>query len=215
MLDWLMPEKDGLETAKEIRRIVGEDMPIIVLSAYDWGDIEEAEAAGISAFIEKPLFRTRLTHVLKKVLQIGSDENTAESMHKRINPSGHKGTKVLLVEDNSLNTEIACELLSGLEVETENVYNGKEAVEKLTKMPKGYYDMIFMDIQMPVMNGYEAAEKIRSSGREDLKEIPIIAMTADAFADDVKRSRQSGMNGHISKPIDIEKLEEALTAFGL
>jgi signal transduction histidine kinase/CheY-like chemotaxis protein len=216
ILDWLMPEKDGLETAKEIRRIVGEDMPIIVLSAYDWGDIEEeAEVAGISAFIEKPLFRTRLTHVLKKVLQIGSDENIAESMHKRINPSGHKGTKVLLVEDNSLNTEIACELLSGLEVETENVYNGKEAVEKLTKMPKGYYDMIFMDIQMPVMNGYEAAEKIRSSGREDLKEIPIIAMTADAFADDVKRSRQSGMNGHISKPIDIEKLEEALTAFGL
>lgn len=210
ILDWKMPGKDGVETAREIRKVVGEDVPIIILSAYDWTDIEqEATLAGVNAFIEKPLFKSRLTHVLKEVLGIQNNKEK-ESELESFKKHDYSGKRVLLVEDNELNIEVASELLEIVGLEVETAYNGKEAVEKVSEKPAGYYDLIFMDIQMPIMNGYEATAAIRASEREDLQEIPIIAMTADAFVDDVKKSKEAGMNGHIAKPVDIAKLEKAM-----
>lgn len=212
VLDWKMPGKDGLETAKEIRRVFGGDISIIILSAYDWADIEsEATDAGVDAFIGKPLFKSRLIQVLKEVLGHEGDHDQREVMClETFKHQDFSGKRVLLVEDNEINIEVANELLSIVGIQVEMAMNGKLAVEAVQEKAPGYYDMIFMDIQMPVMNGYEAAKAIRSSGRKDLEEIPIVAMTADAFADDIRKSEEAGMNGHVSKPVDIEKLEEAL-----
>jgi CheY-like chemotaxis protein len=215
ILDWQMPGKDGVETTREIRAAVGEEVPIVILSAYDWADIEqEATAAGVNAFIEKPLFKSRLTRVLKSVLQGG---NLRERERNLDSIRCHKdaGRRVLLVEDNELNVEVATELLglAGLMVDTAG--NGQKAVERVKETQPGYYDLIFMDIQMPVMNGYEATRAIRKLDRPDLKEIPIVAMTADAFAEDVNRAQEAGMNGHMAKPVDLAKLEKVLEEFGL
>lgn len=213
ILDWKMPEKDGLDTAKEIRDILGDDIPIIILSAYDWADIEaEALEAGIDAFIEKPLFKSRLTKVLKDVLGVGNNEKTTTAL-ETFRQQDFSGKRVLLVEDNALNIEVATELLDVVGIQVESATNGQLAVNQVLASAPGYYDLIFMDIQMPVMNGYEATSIIRASGREDLANIPIIAMTADAFADDIRKSEKAGMNGHISKPVDIRKLEDALSAW--
>ena len=210
ILDWKMPGKDGVETAREIRHVVGDEIPIIILSAYDWSDIEaEALSAGVDAFIEKPLFKSRLTRVLKEVLGFGSEEKEVTAL-EAFQQEDFSGKRVLLVEDNELNIEVASELLDVVGIQVEQALNGKLAVKCVLEHEPGYFDLIFMDIQMPVMNGYEAAETIRASGREDLKRIPIIAMTADAFADDIRKAEAAGMNGHISKPVDIGKLEEAL-----
>lgn len=210
VLDWRMPDMDGVSTAKGIREVVGEEVPIIILSAYDWSDVEqEALGVGVNAFIEKPLFKSRLTRVLKEVLGLSPDEKSTSALDS-FQEKDYSGKRVLLVEDNELNTEVAIELLSVVGIQVENEVNGKLAVDRLLETEPGYYDLIFMDIQMPVMNGYEAASAIRASGREDLKKIPIIAMTADAFADDITRAHNAGMNGHISKPVDIGKLEKAL-----
>jgi signal transduction histidine kinase/DNA-binding response OmpR family regulator len=210
ILDWQMPGKDGLQTTREIRAAVGKDVPIIILSAYDWSDIEqEATLAGVNAFIEKPLFRSRLTHVLKSVLGIDQEkEREKETDIKAFQRHNYEGKRVLLTEDNELNVEIATELLHMVGLEVETAENGKEAVERVSSHSNGYYDLIFMDIQMPIMNGYEAATAIRAIERTDTKRIPIIAMTADAFAEDVKKAMEAGMDGHIAKPIDIEKLEK-------
>jgi signal transduction histidine kinase/CheY-like chemotaxis protein len=206
ILDWKMPGKDGVETAREIRKTVGDDIPIIILSAYDWTEVEqEAIAAGVNAFIEKPLFKSRLTHVLKDVIGMGGEEVISPEPEPL---RSWKGKRALLVEDNELNIEVAGELLSYIGVETDMAYDGREAVDKVMTMPPDYYDLIFMDIQMPVMNGYDATVAIRHSGRQDLEDIPIVAMTADAFAEDVRKSQKCGMNGHISKPIDIAKLDK-------
>ena len=212
ILDWKMPGKDGLETAKEIRAAVGHDISIIILSAYDWADIEsEAMDAGVDAFIGKPLFKSRLVQVLKEVLGQEEDHEEKESTAlETFKQQDFSGKRVLLVEDNEINIEVAKELLGIVGIQVEMAMNGKLAVEAVLEKEPGYYDLIFMDIQMPVMNGYEAAKAIRSSGRRDLEEIPIVAMTADAFADDIKRSKEAGMNSHVSKPVDVEKLEEAL-----
>lgn len=212
VLDWKMPEKDGLETAKEIRRIFGGDISIIILSAYDWADIEsEAEDVGVDAFIGKPLFKSRLIQVLKEVLGHEGDHEQKEMTHlETFKQQDYSGRRVLLVEDNEINIEVANELLSIVGIQVEMAMNGKLAVEAVQEKEPGYYDLIFMDIQMPVMNGYEASRAIRSCGRKDLEDIPIVAMTADAFADDIRKAEEAGMNGHISKPVDIEKLEEAL-----
>lgn len=210
ILDWKMPEKDGVDTARDIRKTVGEDIPIIILSAYDWSDIEaEALDAGINAFIEKPLFKTKLTKVLKEVLGVGEQEKQVTAIDA-FRQEDFSGKRVLLVEDNELNIEVAAELLDVVGIQVEQALNGKLAVECALEHGPGYFDLIFMDIQMPVMNGYEAARAIRASGREDLAKIPIIAMTADAFANDIRQAEEAGMNGHISKPIDIEKLEHML-----
>jgi signal transduction histidine kinase/DNA-binding response OmpR family regulator len=209
ILDWKMPDKDGLETAKEIRKLMGNEIPIIILSAYDWTDIEqEAVQAGINAFIEKPLFKSRLTHVLKEVLGIYQKEEKKSGLEE-LKQHDYTGKRVLIVEDIELNLEVLGEILNMIGVSYESAGNGKEAVKKVLEQPEEYYDLIFMDIQMPVMNGYEAAKEIRRS-REDLKKIPIIAMTADAFDDDVKKAKEAGMDGHIAKPIDIAKLEKAM-----
>jgi signal transduction histidine kinase/DNA-binding response OmpR family regulator len=210
LLDWKMPGMDGLATTKAIRQSVGGDVPIIILSAFDWSDIEqEATEAGVTAFIEKPLFRSRLTYVLKSVLGVGQAEKEPRNEEGIASFTAHdyKGKRVLLVEDNELNVEIAGELLHVVGLEVETASNGRQAVEKVSGHSEGYYDLIFMDIQMPIMNGYEATRAIRGIDRADLKEIPIIAMTADAFAEDVKKAMEAGMNGHIAKPIDIKKLE--------
>jgi signal transduction histidine kinase/DNA-binding response OmpR family regulator len=210
ILDWKMPGKDGIETAREIRKLIGEEIPIIILSAYDWSPVEEeAIAAGVNAFIEKPLFRSRLTHVLKTVLGI----NTVESAEKELtafSQMDYSGKRVLLVEDNELNVEVAEELLQLMELEVDKVFDGQQAVDIVTEKPENYYDLILMDIQMPVMNGYEATRCIRQQKRKDLQEIPIIAMTADAFAEDIKKAQEAGMNDHIAKPVDINKLRETI-----
>ncbi len=210
ILDWKMPGKDGIETAREIRRAVSDDIPIIILSAYDWQDIEkDAIEAGVNAFIEKPLFKSRLVQILKNVLGFGSgkEEDTDIESFQHQDFSGYR---VLLVEDIDLNIEIATEILNIVGIQVVQAMNGQLAVNKVLEHEAGYFDLVFMDIQMPVMNGYEAAKQIRSSDREDLKKIPIIAMTADAFADDVTKSKEAGMNDHIAKPIDIHKLMHIL-----
>ncbi len=210
ILDWKMPGMDGLETAKDIRKFSGDGISIIIQSAYDWADIEaEALDAGVNAFIGKPLFRSRLIRVLKDVL--GQDQDKEEvSALDMFKQKDFSGKRVLLVEDNEINIEVAKELLNVVGIQVEMAMNGQLAVEAVLEKEAGYFDLIFMDIQMPVMNGYEASKTIRASGREDLEKIPIVAMTADAFADDIRRCEEAGMNGHISKPVDIQRLEEAL-----
>lgn len=209
ILDWKMPGKDGVETARDIQRAVGDSVAIIIQSAYDWADIEaEALGAGVDAFIGKPLFKSRLVRVLKEAL--GLDHEEKVSPLETFSQEDFSGKRVLLVEDNEINIEVANELLTMVGIQVEMAMNGQLAVDAVLEKEPGYYDLIFMDIQMPVMNGYEASKAIRASGREDLKIIPIVAMTADAFADDIRKSKEAGMNDHISKPVDIERLEAAL-----
>lgn len=209
ILDWKMPGMDGLQTAREIRTKIGKDVPIIVVSAYDWSEIEqEARAAGVNAFLSKPVFKSRVTELFDKLLsdvETPNIDDAKESAH-----TDYHGKRILLVEDNEINREIAIELLSMLGIETEFAVNGKEGVDMFYASETGYYNLIFMDIQMPIMNGYEATAAIRSLNHPDAKTVPIIAMTANAFASDVKKAFDSGMNGHISKPIDLNRIIEAL-----
>lgn len=209
ILDWQMPNMNGIQTAAEIRQKVGESVPIIILSAYDWTDIEqEAKDTGVNGFIAKPLFRSRLVYVLKSVIAPANQSATPEV--DSFDKNNYSGKRILLAEDNELNREIACELLTMNGIEVEMAFDGQIAVDMITEKPAGYYDLVFMDIQMPNLNGYEATKAIRACGRDDLREIPIIAMSADAFSDDVYRSKESGMNDHISKPIEIPKLMDML-----
>lgn len=211
VIDWKMPGKDGLETVKDIRRTVGAHIPIIILSAYDWADVEEeAKEAGADAFISKPMFKSRLIRVLRNVLGQENQEETPPDALENFRQQDYSNKRVLLVEDNEINIEVAQELLRVVGIQVETALNGQLAVERVTEKAPGYYDLIFMDIQMPVMNGYDAAKTIRSAGRKDLEQIPIIAMTADAFSDDVRKAIEAGMNDHISKPVDIGKLENVL-----
>ena len=162
ILDWKMPEMDGIETARQIRKRIGKEITIIVLTSYEFSEIEEeAKAAGVDAFIAKPLFRSRLTATLRQFTS-GRKEKTARNYLEKLSESDYTGKKILLVEDNELNREIAGEILQMTGAEVETAENGKIAVEKVEASPKGSYDLIFMDIQMPVMNGYEATAAIRS-----------------------------------------------------
>ncbi len=209
ILDWKMPDKSGVEAAREIRKTVGDDVPIIILSAYDWSDIEqEARSAGVNAFITKPLFRSRLIYVLKSL--VNEPDTAKENEIDIFRENQYNGKRILLAEDNELNREIAKELLEAIGVEVEMAEDGQIAYETVIRKPEHYFDLIFMDIQMPNMNGYQATEAIRSSGRQDLKELPIVAMSADAFSDDILHAHRSGMNDHIAKPVEISKLSEAL-----
>ncbi|MCH5343169.1 MAG: response regulator [Acetatifactor sp.] len=209
ILDWQMPNMDGVQVTTEIRQKVGDAIPIIILSAYDWTDIEqEARDVGVNAFVAKPLFRSRLIYVLKSIIEQADRLHSTETNLQ--NEDKFSGKRILLVDDIELNREIACELLTMNGILVECAFDGQMAVDTITEKPEHYYDLVFMDIQMPNMNGYEATRAIRASGREDLKTIPIVAMSADAFSDDVYRSKESGMNEHISKPIDIPKLMEVL-----
>ena len=162
ILDWKMPEIDRIETARQIRKRIGKEITIIVLTSYEFSEIEEeAKAAGIDAFIAKPLFRSRLTATLRQFTS-GRKEKTARNYLEKLSESDYTGKRILLVEDNELNREIAGEILQMTGAEVETAENGKIAVEKVEASPKGSYDLIFMDIQMPVMNGYEATAAIRS-----------------------------------------------------
>lgn len=209
ILDWKMPGKCGVETTREIREKLGDDVPIIILSAYDWSTIEqEAREAGVNAFIAKPLFRSRLLYVLKTVVgKQGEEKGTDIGQFQQ---SDYTGKKILVVEDNDINIEIAEELLSFVGIEVEKARDGQQAVDILLDRPENYYDLVFMDIQMPIKNGYEAVSEIRGQDREDLKTIPIIAMSADAFADDIQKAISVGMNDHVAKPIELPKLLAAL-----
>ena len=211
-LDWKMPDMDGIETARQIRKRIGKEITIIVLTSYEFSEIEEeAKAAGIDAFIAKPLFRSRLTATLRQFTS-GRKEKTARNYLEKLSESDYTGKRILLVEDNELNREIAGEILQMTGAKVETAENGKIAVEKVEASPKGSYDLVFMDIQMPVMNGYEATAAIRSLPGEKGK-LPIVAMTANAFAEDVQLAKNTGMNGHIAKPLDMNKLNDVLESW--
>lgn len=208
LLDWKMPDMDGMETARGIRRIVGSDVPILIISAYDWSDIEEEAAeAGIHGFISKPLFKSNLYAELRRF--IDENEDVPEKEKEAEEEMNFIGRRLLLAEDIELNWEIAEDILTEVGFKVDWAENGEICVEKFEQSAVGFYDAILMDIRMPVMDGYEATEAIRALPRQDA-DLPIIAMTADAFAEDIKHSREAGMNEHISKPIDIGRLMKVL-----
>ena len=209
LLDWKLPGIDGIETARRIRHTLGSEVPILLISAYDWSEIEEkAKAAGISGFISKPLFKSTLYHSLMQYT--GQSNDVAPDPHQQdIDLSGRR---VLLAEDNELNWEIASELLRSLGLELDWAENGQLCVDMFQRSAPGYYDAILMDIRMPVMTGYEATRAIRALTRPDA-DLPIIAMTADAFAEDVQKALQAGMNSHIAKPIDVKEVARLLKKF--
>ena len=207
IIDWLLPDMNGVEVTRRIRREMGEKVPVIILTAYDWSDIEEeAKEAGVTAFCSKPLFLSELRRCLNSI--IGKEKEEVEE--KRRKPVTFRTGRILLAEDNELNQEIAMELLKDAGFRTEVARNGREAVDMLKEAGPGYYQVILMDIQMPVMNGYDAAREIRGLEDPALSSIPILAMTANAFEEDKRESLRCGMNGHISKPIDVENLFRTL-----
>lgn len=209
ILDWKMPEMDGIETARRIRECVGEDVTIIILTSFEFSEIEEeARAAGVDAFVAKPLFRSRLTATLRQFTS-GKKEKNARNYLEDFAKTDYTGKRLLLVEDNDLNREIATEILGMTGVTVETAENGKIAVEKVAAAPENWYSLVLMDIQMPVMNGYEATAAIRSLPGSRGK-VPIIAMTANAFAEDVQLAKNTGMNEHIAKPLDLNKLNDVL-----
>ena len=211
LMDWQMPGINGIEATREIRRRVGKEVPIIVLTAYDYAEIEqEAREAGVNEFMTKPLFRSRLTATLRNLVEGKPHPSPATNCLAALSRCHYEGRHILLVEDNALNVEIAKEIIELTGAEVEVAENGKAAVEKFSAAPCGYYDLIFMDIQMPVMNGYEAAAAIRSMEDHGGLRVPIVAMTANAFAEDVILSKNAGMNEHIAKPLDMNKLESVL-----
>ena len=208
LLDWKLPGIDGIEAARQIRRCMGDQVPILLISAYEWSEIEErAREAGVTGFIAKPLFKSTLYHGLKPFAD--SLEETREDQKEEISFSG---MKILLAEDNDLNWEIAEELLSEMGMELERAENGQICIDMFQNSPVGYYQAVLMDIRMPIMTGYEAAWGIRKLDRPDA-DIPIIAMTADAFSEDIKRCLDCGMNAHVAKPIDVQEICRLLEKF--
>lgn len=209
ILDWQMPEPDGLQTAKMIREQLGDELPILIISAYDWGDIvDEARTVGISGFLTKPVFPSTLLRGLQRyVLHQSSDIYGAEP------DFDFTGKHFLLVEDNELNREIATELLSDVGAVVEIACDGAESIKRFSQSPLHYYDLILMDIQMPVMDGYTATRAIRALPRVDAASTPILAMTADVFQEDVTAAREAGMNGHLAKPLDILAIKREINRF--
>jgi CheY-like chemotaxis protein/anti-sigma regulatory factor (Ser/Thr protein kinase) len=202
ILDWKMPDMDGVEAARQIRAKLGDDVPILMISAYDWSDIEEeAKAVGVNGFISKPLFRSKLYNKLNELL--GHEKAQSEQDDEAADIAG---MRILIAEDNDVNWEIISTLLEMHDVETERAENGQLAVERMEKAHQGEFDLIFMDIQMPVMNGLEAAKAIRGLSDPWASKIPIIAMTADAFSENVAECMAVGMNGHIAKPVDMKRV---------
>ena len=203
-----MPEQDGVEVTRRIREIVGVDSAIIILTAYNWDDVmEEAIAAGVDSFMAKPLFASG---VLEEFRQAIERKHLAGPEEKR--EADLAGKRILLAEDMAINAEIMLELLGMMDMEAEHAENGQLAVDMFAAHPAGYYDAILMDVRMPVMDGLAATAAIRALDRPDAKTIPIVAMTANAFDEDVQRSLQVGMNAHLSKPVEPERLFETLGA---
>ncbi|MBQ3323127.1 MAG: response regulator [Firmicutes bacterium] len=206
IIDWMMPDLNGIETVRRIRKIVGDDAPIIILTAYDWSDIEaEARQAGVTTFCSKPIFMSELRSVLAKPFLI--EKPAADEAPAALD---FTGKKILLAEDNEMNQMIAVEILKSAGFTIDIASNGTEAVEKMEKSSAGTYDVILMDIQMPIMDGYEAAKRIRAMEDREKAEIPIIAVTANAFEEDRKIALEAGMNGHLAKPYDIDAIMQTL-----
>ena len=204
IIDWRLPDMNGIEVTRQIRSL-GDDTPIIILTAYDWSEIEaEARAAGVNAFCAKPIFMSDIRDTLMTAIgqkQASTDDNILPAAS-----SDFRGRSILLVEDNELNSEIALAILNEYGFQVDTAENGAEAVEKIRNSAPGDYELVLMDIQMPVMNGYEAAKQIRALDDQTLAGITILAMTANAFEEDRKKALECGMDGFLSKPIVIEEL---------
>jgi len=207
LIDWKMPGMDGIQTIHEIRNRVGQDIPVFLISAYDYSDLEqEISAELIEGFISKPLFKSTLYY---RLIQY-ADGYKMEGEKKEDQEADFSGKRVLLAEDMEINWEVASAILSITGMELEWAVNGKECLEKFQSSEVGYYDAILIDIRMPVMNGYDATRAIRQLELSDARKIPIIAMTANAFAEDEKEALDAGMDVHMAKPIDIELLKRVI-----
>ncbi|MCC8024503.1 MAG: response regulator [Clostridium sp.] len=205
MIDWRMPDMDGMETARHIRRLVGPDTMIIMITAYDWADIEsEARAAGVDIFISKPLFKTAIFDAFSRIY---SKEGGSKPERRKFHL---EGKQILLVEDNDMNREIARTLLEMNGMTVESAENGAQAVDIFSGRPQGHFHAVLMDIRMPVMDGLKATEKIRALERRDAQTVPILAMTANAFEEDKIQAQRAGMSGYLVKPLDVDVLMEAL-----
>ena len=206
IIDWQMPDMDGVKVTRQIREKLGPDTLIIIISAYDWSEIEEeARLAGANAFIAKPLFQSTLYNVLVSAFGAAPSQPSCEEKSE-VERDIFTGKRFLLAEDNALNQEIAVELLSMTGAVIDCATNGEEAVKRFEVSPAGYYDLILMDVQMPIMDGYAATRQIRAGSHPDAGKIPILAMTANTFTEDVDASFAAGMNGHIAKPIELKIL---------
>jgi CheY-like chemotaxis protein len=208
IIDLMMPDLNGIETVRRIRKVIGESAPIVIITAYDWTDVEEeARKAGVTAFCSKPLFPSELRNVLARpfvVSRTGQPQTSAASI------PDFTGKRILLAEDNEMNQMIAVAILEEAGFAVDIASDGVEAIEKMTSSPAGTYDAILMDIQMPKLDGYEAAKQIRELEDPEKSGIPIVAVTANAFDEDRKVALAAGMNGHLAKPYDIPAIMEML-----
>lgn len=212
IVDLKMPGMNGIETTRRIRNIIGPDVPVIILSAYDIEEYEaEVKEAMANGYITKPLYKSKLLQMLRRFLN--GDEQTQPVSQFKLSDADYSSKRILLVEDNELNREIAVEIIGSTGVAIDTAVNGLDAVNIVSQSPEEYYQMIFMDIQMPIMNGYEATRQIRGLKRNDTLNMPIIAMTANAFSEDVAKAIKAGMNHHLAKPIDIAALMGVLEKY--
>ena len=204
LVDWRMPEMDGIETARQIRSAVGTETPVIILTSYNWDDImDEAKTAGVDTFVAKPLFAETVLDEFREAFK----KKNVEIVRKT---TDFRCRRVLLAEDVAVNAEIMIMVLSMREIQVDHAENGCITVEMFAEHEEGYYDAILMDMRMPEMDGLEATRRIRAMNRADAKSIPIIALTANAFDEDVQHSMQAGLNAHLSKPVDPDMLFETL-----
>jgi len=209
IIDWKMPDMNGVEVARRVRATIGPEIPLIVLSAYDWSEIEsEAREAGVTAFLSKPFYRSKICYLLS---ELSGEKEYVNPVEYTYNPEDFAGKRVLLAEDNEINREIARTLITEMGVTCiDEACDGAEAVKMVARSGEGYYDLILMDIQMPRLDGYEAARAIRNLERRDVLTLPIVAMTANAFEEDVQEAMRAGMNAHFAKPVDTNVLEQLL-----
>ncbi|MCD8068202.1 MAG: response regulator, partial [Lachnospiraceae bacterium] len=209
LIDWRMPGMDGIQTIREIRSRIGSDIPLFLISAYDWSDIEEeVRSDQIDGFISKPLFKSTLFETLSRY----ADPIKRDTHQKNEEAADFKGKRILIAEDIDINWEVAGEILKSLGFEVCRAENGRECVDMFAQSSAGYYDAVLMDIQMPVMDGYEATRQIRALDRPD-RTLPILAMTANAFSSDVQACLDCGMNDHIAKPLDVKEMISVLKKY--